>query len=265
MTRYRFCLGFSLTMSVMLVAVTSLSANSALQSEPVHVNVLSPQQALEQDARWYSEHFGVSFEESLRRMQLQQAAAQLSTVLSSENEDTYAGMWIDHEPEHAINAAFTSNGAETLAHYTQHTSLAGIVNLYPARYTLSQLRAIQNRLFYSITVEHGLDAISEIDIQANRIVIYTPSPGLVSKVLDSERLSSGTVTLIETNADNLTIKEELNDYAGIGQNYGTSAFIAIDTVRGTKYHTTAGHLPSRIYFIMALQIRLMYHSSSNSI
>jgi hypothetical protein len=72
----------------------------------------APSQALIDDATAYAAQYGVSVDEGIRRFVLVRAAGDLESALLAEESATFAGLWIQHEPEFRVVVRFTDRTAE---------------------------------------------------------------------------------------------------------------------------------------------------------
>ena len=73
------------------------------------------------------------------------SALQLS--LRDDEADSFAGLWLQHEPEYRVVVAFTGNGEETIQKYVPAGSqLDRLIEVRPARYTYSQLKSDHQKL-----------------------------------------------------------------------------------------------------------------------
>jgi len=112
----------------------------------------------------YARAYCVSVEEAERRMEIQlrgsigprtepgpppppaapdDSIGNLQTVLREKEADTFAGLWIQHEPTYGVAVAFTRDAAATLAKYTSDPLFIPVERPGP---TLIELRATQDRL-----------------------------------------------------------------------------------------------------------------------
>jgi len=139
MSRRQFLLSLLLVFSMVFVT-SALQADDSMQVSPSNARVLSPEEALRRDAEWYADAHGVSLDEALRRLHLEHEASMLAVQLAANESDTYAGVWISHEPEFVVSVAFTENGAATIAPYVQNTPLVSVIRLQAAPYTLVELQ-----------------------------------------------------------------------------------------------------------------------------
>jgi hypothetical protein len=116
------------------------------------------------ETAWYARAYCVSVEEAHRRIELQlrgsigprtepgpppQPAApdvsigNLQGVLRENEPETFAGLWIQHEPTYGVAVAFTRDAAATLAKYTNDPLFFPVERRGPS---LIELRATQDRL-----------------------------------------------------------------------------------------------------------------------
>ena len=124
-----------------------------------------------QDAQAYADDHGVVVEEALYRLSLQDTIGDLGARLESEERDTFAGLWVEHEPSYRVVVAFTRSGETTLAPYISGTSLADIVEVRIAAVTYEELQSIQtetSRLLEPL----GTPFSSGINIQENLVELY---------------------------------------------------------------------------------------------
>ena len=112
---------------------------------------------------WYARAYCVSLEEAQRRMEIQNRGAigprtepgprpdtapdadpgSLQVMLMEKEPDTFAGLWIQHEPTYGVAVAFTRDAAATLAKYTIDPIYIPLERPGP---TLIELRATQDRM-----------------------------------------------------------------------------------------------------------------------
>jgi hypothetical protein len=104
------------------------------------------QGARRQDAGEYVKRFGVSLDEAFFRLDLQEAIGKLVAELTVSEADSYAGMWIQHEPDFRVIVRFTERGEETLLPYLTDSPLAGLVEVRGASITLADLAEEQHAL-----------------------------------------------------------------------------------------------------------------------
>ena len=127
--------------------------------------------ALAQDAQFYAADFGVSVEEAICRLTVQDPIGPLDAEISSGEPDTFAGLWIHREPEFGVTVLFTENPEATLAPYVQDTDLAGIIKARKARVSLRYLKQAQ-RQAHMVASATGMPVKSGINVPENRVELY---------------------------------------------------------------------------------------------
>lgn len=139
--------------------------------EPRPIDVGFPEDVLQQ----YADAFGVPLEEAERRLILQDTVSDLQRQVS-ENESTFAGSWLVHEPEFGLVIVFASpNGQEILDKYLQGREWESIVSAQEATYTLDELLEILD-LVNNAAAKTGVRFASGTYIQEGKVVLYTPDP-----------------------------------------------------------------------------------------
>jgi hypothetical protein len=173
----------------LLLIVTSLSAcvtapGSLDQSTPTAAITMTatPNEALQQDAEAMATHTGISVAEAIRRLSLQDAIGELGAQLEKQERETFAGLWIQHEPKYRVVVAFTRDGQETIDPYIQNTPLEELVEVRTVGVSLKELESIQQRVI-QMTQELGFPFESSINVQANQVELY-----VTDKVLWEEAL-----------------------------------------------------------------------------
>lgn len=129
---------------------------------------------LARDARWYAGDQGVSLEEAIRRLKLQEelSLSGLGPALEANEGDAFAGLWIQHEPEYRFVVLFTHDGEETIRPYIEGEPWADVVEVRNgAGATLAELEAAQAEAG-RIVRDLGIRADSGINVQENRVELY---------------------------------------------------------------------------------------------
>jgi hypothetical protein len=123
------------------------------------------------DVQYYANDIGVAVEEAAYRLSLQEPIGKLNACLTIEEKDTFAGLWIEHEPSYQLFVAFTRDGEDTLAPYITGSALEDIVTVRSAAVTYEELRAVQaetDRLLKPLKTPFS----SGINIQENLVELY---------------------------------------------------------------------------------------------
>ncbi|HEX2095337.1 MAG TPA: hypothetical protein VHG28_23275 [Longimicrobiaceae bacterium] len=196
------------------------------------------------DAQSYAASRGVSIEEAVRRLQLQTTIGELNARLESQEQATFAGLWIEHQPEFRVVARFTQNGEQTLARYVTGTPLAGLVQAQPAQVTLARLHEIQKAALAAVAAL-GVRAEAGLDIRNNTAEVYVEALQAVQAAI-----AAGTLRLPE-HARVVQLGQLSRDvadiYAGLALSPCTSGF-AVRNASGTKGITTAGHCSNTVSY-----------------
>ncbi|KAF5431667.1 hypothetical protein C5S36_10055 [Candidatus Methanophagaceae archaeon] len=124
------------------------------------------------DAPGYAADTGVSIDEALHRFQLQDIAGELGAELTTNETETFAGLWIVHIPEFRVVVQFTRDGEETIKPYLKrHTELANIVEVRTANVSLADLRRAHADATYSVSAL-DIPVESGISVSNNSVELY---------------------------------------------------------------------------------------------
>ena len=110
--------------------------------------------------------------------QRQDLVGNLGAVLAANEPDTFAGLWIEHQPQFKVVVLFTRDGAETIRRYIADKPVADFVEVGAASVPLVELHNAQadaNRAVGDLGIAFG----SGTNVKENRIELY---------VLDAEAL-----------------------------------------------------------------------------
>ena len=244
----------SFALAILAIAMFSgrLPAQSSTQGPASTFQGLSESDPLVQDARVYAADQGVGLEEAVHRLELQDAVGKLEAELTEKERDTFAGLWIQHQPEFGVVVRLTRGGSEAVRPYVEGGPLANIVEVRSASATLVQLGAAQGR---ATSLTNGLDvrADSAIDVKDNRAELYVTDPAGLEEALSraNVRLPSE-VHVVEQDGlshpvSNIYAALELIVRNDSGQSaYCTSGFSVYDQY-GNRGITTAAHCYDKAY------------------
>ena len=140
---------------------------------------LSP---IEQDAQHYAEQFGVDPSEAVTRLTLQVPIGKLGAAIEANEKDTFAGLWIQHEPEYRVVVAFTKEGESTIAKYVQDGPLLELIEVRNAEATLRELERAQLEAG-QIVADLGFNLASGIIVQENRAELYATDRAALEEAL----------------------------------------------------------------------------------
>lgn len=160
-----------------------------------------------QDALQYAEDMGISPEEAVSRMEVQQALGDsgLESALMANEADTFAGLWLQYEPEYRVVVAFTRDGEETIQPYVEDESFADFVDVRnDYRYTLAELQEAQQQGMQTLQ-DLGIAASSGIDVQENEVTLTVGNPALLQEELEAAGLALPEPVVVEAiDPDNLS-------------------------------------------------------------
>ena len=118
---------------------TSGTAPATLGAD--EVPVLSPEETLRQDAQQYAADMGVDLDEAMRRLQYQDDIGKLRAALAANERDTFAGLWVQHQPDFRVIVQFTRGGKKTIRPYIKDKPWADLVEVRKASVTLAELES----------------------------------------------------------------------------------------------------------------------------
>ena len=137
----------------------------------------------------YASDYEVSVKEASRRLELPENEIGTLRVKLADNEaDTFAGLWIEHDPEFRVVVRFTRGGFTRVHPYIEGTPLENIVDAKPAKFALEDLVSAQykaSRKLDTQKIRHD----STIDVAKNRVELYVPKPAKLETTLRSNEVS----------------------------------------------------------------------------
>jgi hypothetical protein len=135
----------------------------------------------------YAELDGITVEEELHRLEIQNAFAGLDTRLSIEEPVTFAGLYIQSKPKFCIVVQFTRDGEETIKSYIPY----GMEKYVEVRTVSVSYLELQNtqREISSFVRSVGISTTSDIDIYTNRVKIYVVDLKSVNEAIHDSILS----------------------------------------------------------------------------
>lgn len=178
-------IGFaSILLGLMLLPGEAI-AGEILSSPPItQIPANSPEvvDSLRLSAEMMARDLGISVEEAIARLQQQELISELNAQLEQNEADTFAGLWIQQEPNYRIVVAFTQNGEETIRPYVANSPLADLIDVRSAQATYTELQATQETVYQQLS-SLGLAVDSAINIQENRVEVYVTDRALFDATL----------------------------------------------------------------------------------
>ncbi len=130
------------------------------------------------DTAAYAAEMGLSLEEAAKQLADQEGIGQLQQRLQASLPDTFAGLWIEHQPRYRVMVALTEGDRQVLDPYLEGQPFAQAVELASAAYSLRQLT--QDQIRVGQAVEAVAAAVTYyVDVQDNRVVLEVANPGLL--------------------------------------------------------------------------------------
>lgn len=229
-----------------IVALAILSAPTHPSfAQSIEAPTAQADEALIRDAKEYASTIGVDLDEAIRRLQLQSAIGELNRELTEKEGDTFAGLWIQHQPEYRVIVQFTRDGQETIRPYIEAGPLADMVEVRTASVTLKQLEATQAQ---AVRVVRGLgiDLNSGLNVFENRAELYVLDEAQVNAALRQVNLQlPANIEVIQVNE---LAKPATDIYGGLPNSDCTTGFSVKYLPTGEKGVTTAGHCLDTQYY-----------------
>lgn len=149
-------------------------------AEPDLVETAVPPEALNPDAQAYADAFGISLEEANERLALQNSIGELGAVLEANEAESFAGLWIEHEPAYKVVVAFVGDESEEVIRpYLQtYPALADVIEIRAAQYTLAELQAAQQAAFDIVAQLEPMSIAGGVDVMENRVYLTVGNPDL---------------------------------------------------------------------------------------
>jgi streptogrisin C len=167
---------------LLIVVVCCLALTPVFAQKPA-----PPSQALLQDAAAYAAQNEVSLDEAVRRLGLQAEIGRLDATLTDQ-EPTFAGLWVEHKPQFKLVVRFQDKSAEgRLRTRLATTPLANVpVEIRPAAASLAQLETRRAAAKQRIK-RLGIPVDTDINIQENRVEIQSDRAQAVRAAIAAER------------------------------------------------------------------------------
>lgn len=215
---------------------------------PHTIKASTPQDDLEMDALIYVRDTGVTLEEALHRFELQKAAGELNAELTVKEPDTFAGLWIEHEPDFKIVVGFTRNGEKTLEPYLSN-ELRKVVEVRKAEESLSNLEKMQTEALAALR-EAEIPVDSSINLFDNCVEVIMPEVVLVNNNLARGKLDlPDKVVLIPRKTLALPAADIFGGISMEGLAGGSTAGFTVVDEKGVRGITTCAHTDRVLFYL----------------
>ena len=138
----------------------------------------------------YAEQMDISYDEAERRLLLQNEMGLWSQQII-DNEPTYAGSWMIHQPYFGFSVAFTSaDGEMIIQKYLDGITWKDLVEVHQSRYTIPELLEILH-LVNQAAGNTDVPFESDTNIPASKVRLYTPDTEELKKQLELQESIQG--------------------------------------------------------------------------
>ena len=199
-----------------------------------------PSEALIEDASVYAEMYHLDLDEAIRRLELQRAVGDLDGLLSHEEQGTYGGLFIEHQPEFRVVVQFADpHGEERLKPRIADGPLAGKVTVRQVARSLDELEA-QQAAARHLAGQVEIPVDSDINVHDNRVEVYAvDADGFGSRLAASALQLPDSVTVVPV--DQLAILDQVTLTGGATLTGCTGGFTVRRNSNGELGISTAAH------------------------
>lgn len=202
------------------------------------------------DAVEYAADQGITLDEAIRRLRLQELTGELATKLMANEEHRFAGLWIQHTPTFRIIVQLTSGTIETIQPYLANSILTSEIEVRNVRVPLATLRMDQE---FAIRTLQKLDlpVNSGINVAQNRVELYVTDRQKLDHALATAAIHlPATISVISVKA---LAAPEADLFGGLqinGPTLGcTSGFSVLHRASGATGILTAGHCDDTLTYL----------------
>lgn len=166
---------YAWVIALTILATLPFASASFAQGPQGTISIAQENEALMKDAYAYATTMGVDLDEAVRRLHLQGEIGNLNATLVANEGDTFAGLWIQHQPAYRVIVQFTRDGEVTIRSYIAHGPLASVVEIHAARVTVNELESARAQAA-QIAGTLNIPASSGINVLENRAELYVLDP-----------------------------------------------------------------------------------------
>ena len=180
-----------------LVFIGLLAGCSPSGTEPDLQETAVPTTSINPDAQAYANDLGISIEEASQRLGWEDSIGELNASLEANEGDSFAGLWIEHEPGYKVVVAFVGEGEEVIRPYLTNGQLADVLEIRSAQYTYAELLAAQEASF-AIIEQVGTASIGGwVDVKENRAILSVGNPDLFLQEIADAGFTLPPMVLVE--------------------------------------------------------------------
>jgi|WetSurMetagenome_2_1015567.scaffolds.fasta_scaffold14704_3 streptogrisin C len=252
-----------LTLLVTMIIIITVFSGFGVNSASINNPDLLENPALF-TATSYANSFNVTLDEAKYRLELQPIIGEFDNTLRNIAAETFAGLWIEHEPMFRVVVLFTENGENTVQSCIP-PELVGKVQVKTAEKSYTELEKIQVNTTFAIE-DLGIPVESGIDVYENRVKLYVTEQDKLNSALQNNQLKIS--NKVDIKFVNSLSKPETDIYGGLTLNYNsnphcTSGFSWTDGV-STRGISTAGHCENSLSYNGSALTYIAGYTSGNS-
>ena len=204
---------------IVWLLVILLAACAPGGAEPELAETAVPAEEPNPDAAAYAEDLGVSLEEANERLGLQDSIGELQADLLANEADSFAGLWLEHEPVYQVVVAFVGDvGEEVIRPYLQkYPALTSVIEIRTATYTWAELEAAQQEAFNIVAQLEPMSVAGGVDVMQNQVFLTVGNPELfLQAVADAGYELPPMVSVEAIDPDNIPASNAggLDEYTG---------------------------------------------------
>lgn len=201
----------------LLVILLAACAPGGAEPELAETAVPSPEP--NPDAAAYAEDLGLSLEEANERLDLQDSIGELQADLLANEADSFAGLWLEHEPVYKVVVAFVGDvGEAVIRPYLQkYPALTNVIEIRTATYTWVELEAAQQEAFNIVAQLDPMSVAGGVDVMQNQVFLTVGNPELfLQAVADAGYELPPMVSVEAIDPDNIPASNAggLDEYTG---------------------------------------------------
>ncbi len=192
----------------------------------------------------YADFHRTGVEEARRRLALQEEMRVIYREIQT--LETFAGLWLEHDPTFKVVVQFTERGQEALHSYPMSDALMDVVDIRHVAVSLRELEEIQATT-WELVQEFSSEANQRVNVKTNRVELRLANiENLRTFLANKQVLLSKYVVLIEQYAH---VSNTADIHGGLKlnstglTNFSTSGFSVMSESTGSIGLTTTGHSP----------------------
>ena len=133
---------------------------------------------------------GISYEEGKRRFDLINKLRNLESILTRDNPNTFAGLWIEHQPRFKIVVQFVGEPQKDISNYIKK-ELQDVIEVRRTETSLVDLEKLRSDALDIIATEGEIPIESSLNVQKNRVELYVTQENYVktNKIIQNTGLN----------------------------------------------------------------------------